>query len=74
MAHVRQSRPDSGLGFKVKALETILLVSFSLGAGWCPDHRFRPRRRGLGKGDEPPTVAHVRQSRPDAGLIFQFPV
>ena len=28
MAHVRQSRPDSGLGFEVKALKRIQIVPF----------------------------------------------
>ena len=31
MARVRQSRPDSGLGFQVKVLETFQVVSSSLG-------------------------------------------
>ena len=31
MAHMRQSRPDSGLGFQVKVLTTIQGVPFSLG-------------------------------------------
>jgi hypothetical protein len=33
MAHTRQSRPDSGLGFQVNALATFQVVSFSLGGG-----------------------------------------
>jgi len=32
MAHMRQSRPDSGLGFQVKVLETFELASSSLGS------------------------------------------
>ena len=32
MAHVRQSRPDSGLGFQVKAIESFQVVPFSLGS------------------------------------------
>ena len=32
-AHVRQSRPDSGLGFQVKVLTTFYLVPTSLGSG-----------------------------------------
>ena len=35
MAHVRQSRPDSGLGFQIKVLETFLVVPSSLEP--CPD-------------------------------------
>ena len=30
MAHMRQSRPDSGLGFQVKVLTTIQGLTFSL--------------------------------------------
>ena len=33
MAHVRQSRPDSGLGFKVKVLKTLHVVASPLGTG-----------------------------------------
>jgi len=33
MAHIRQSRPDSGPGFQVKVIETISGVSSSLGSG-----------------------------------------
>ena len=33
MAHVRQSRPGSGLGFQVKGLNTFQLVLASLGSG-----------------------------------------
>ena len=33
VAHVRQSRPDSGLGFQVKVLNTLQGVPFSLGSG-----------------------------------------
>jgi len=33
MAHIRQSRPDSGLGFQVKVLKIFYVVLFSLGLG-----------------------------------------
>ena len=33
MAHIRQSRPDSGLGFQAKILEAIQGVAASLGSG-----------------------------------------
>ena len=33
MAHVRQSRPDSGLGVKVQLLKTVCGVLCSLGSG-----------------------------------------
>jgi len=35
MAHIRQSRPDSGLGFHVKVVETFNVVPSSLGSGPC---------------------------------------
>ena len=34
MAYIRQSRPDSGLGFQVKVVEAFQLVLSSLGSGW----------------------------------------
>ena len=36
MAHVRQSRPDSGLSFQVKDLETLSCVPFSFSSGNAP--------------------------------------
>ena len=33
MAHIRQSRPDYGLGFQVEVLKTVEVVSFPLGSG-----------------------------------------
>ena len=33
MAHVKQSRPDSGLGFQVNVIETFRVVPSSLGSG-----------------------------------------
>ena len=33
VAPIRQSRPDSGLGFQVRVLETISVVPSSLGNG-----------------------------------------
>ena len=32
-AHIRQSGPDSGLGFQAKFIETFEVVPFSLGSG-----------------------------------------
>jgi len=34
MANIRQSRPDSGLGYKVKDLKTFEVVPSLLGSGW----------------------------------------
>jgi len=36
MAHIRQSRPDSGLGFRSKVLKIFKVVLSSLGSGWHP--------------------------------------
>ena len=33
MAHISQSRPDSGLGFQVKVLKPFQVVASSLGSG-----------------------------------------
>ena len=33
MAHVRQSRPDSGLGFQVKILKMVSMVPYSFASG-----------------------------------------
>ena len=33
MAHMRQSKPDSGLDYKAKVLEIFLVDAFSLGSG-----------------------------------------
>ena len=33
MAHIRQSRPDYGLGLQVKVVKTVKVVPFSLGSG-----------------------------------------
>jgi hypothetical protein len=34
MAHIRQSRPNPGLGFLVKILKHLKVVPFSLGSGY----------------------------------------
>jgi len=58
MAHIRQSRPDSGFGIQVKALKTIYVVPFSLRSGEgkacppgqsssSPPHPFRHQERQL---------------------------
>ena len=40
MAQVSQSKPDSGLGCKVKGLDTILVVPSLLGSGSEPARGF----------------------------------
>jgi len=41
MAHIRQSRPDPGLGVQVKLLTTLEVVLFSLGRGPEPSRQRR---------------------------------
>ena len=52
MAHIRQSRPDSGLGFQIKFIKNLLVVPSSLGIG--PKAIFSAHRpagvSGLGFG------------------------
>jgi hypothetical protein len=44
LAHIRQSRPDSGLGFQVKVLQTFQVVPSSLGRvhGYLADKKQPP--------------------------------
>ena len=41
VAHMRQPRPDSGLGVQVKALQNVWVVPFSLGSGWYRAFSFQ---------------------------------
>ena len=52
MAHVRQSRPDSGLGAQVKALEPFSAVPPALGSGWQNREGERERRRVGGETEK----------------------
>ena len=62
---IRQSRPDSGVGFQVNILETL---------------RLSPLRSEVVTGVTSPLVfpdsiqAHIRQSRPDSGVGFQVKI
>jgi hypothetical protein len=55
MTHIPQSRPDSGLGFQVKVVETLQLVPSSLSSGQSfeapssgfPDFGFERPRLGF---------------------------
>ena len=40
MAHIRQSRPDSGLGLLVQVLKSFQVVPSSLGSGSCARGTF----------------------------------
>ena len=83
MAHVRQSRPDSGRGFQLKDLQIFSVVRYSLGRG--PPHaetaspnRTVPmqNRQHTQPWGQPlrqsSNMAHGRQSRPDSGRGFQL--
>jgi hypothetical protein len=59
MAHMRQSGPESSLGFQAKVLKPFYVVLSSLGSG-----HVSPRAN----------VAYIRLSRPDPGLGFQVKV
>ena len=71
MAHIRQSRPDSGLGFQVKPIKTFQNVPSSLGRR---RHRLPRTISPTRARDTSKNVAHIRQSRPDSGLGFQAKV
>ena len=60
IAHVRQSRPKSGLGFQVKGVQTFEVGPFSRDSGTL--------------GLEWLDVAHIRQPRPYSGLGFQVKI
>ena len=68
-AHVRQSRPDSGLGFQVDALKTFQVVPFSLRSVQVPPTIWcRPRRTPRCRVN----MAHIAQSRPDCTVKATF--
>ena len=83
MAHIRQSRPDSGLGFQAKVLETFSAVPSSLGSRMAasasltalPISRHVPHtEHGTYEAVKTPVKQSrpcVRQPRPDYGLGFQ---
>ena len=73
MAHIRQSRPDSGLGFQVNfltigkaALEHALSAAraYAAAEALAADRSHHPHRCRA-------NLAHMRKSRPDSGLGFQ---
>ena len=52
MAHIRQSRPDSGPGFNVRVFKTFELDPPSLGRGalfWRAENRAEGQGRGFGE-------------------------
>ena len=76
MAHVRQSRPDSGTGFQAKVLKTFQVAPSSLGSGWSkryllPAWSFLPTALPSKEG----TLSDVLRTfawrpRPESGLDF----
>jgi len=55
MAHIRQSRTDSGLGFPVKVPKTFQVVAFSLGSVETENATLRTERNVL-------KIAHDRRT------------
>ena len=73
MAHIRQSRPDYGLGFQVKVLRTFQVVPFSLGSG--SEALTRDTLRHMQRlapvwipSPESPRGAHLRSPLPVGGI------
>ena len=64
LAQVRQSRLDSGFGFRIRALNFIHVVPSSLGSGL---NALTKRGRQYAAN-----LAQLRQSKPDSGLVFQM--
>ena len=74
VAHIKQSRPYSGLGFQIKVFELFLSCPLFArqqfqGAGLLLDRR--DHHDAVGKGTAScrcrANVAHARQSQPDSG-------
>ena len=65
MAHVRQSRPESGLGFQVKVLTTFEVVPSPLGRG-VPVFESAPLLPGVARLPRPHTKKGTRPSAQDA--------
>ena len=59
MAHIRQSRPDFGVGFHVKVLETSTVILSSLGSG-PTDVLLLLQRRGIPHSSRLTTPAKMR--------------
>jgi hypothetical protein len=67
VAHVRQSWPESGLGFRVEVLKTFPVVPPLLESG----NLISLMERRLQLEQVRSRMAYVRQSQPDFGLGFQ---
>ena len=60
MAHIRQSRPDSGLGFQVKILTPFHVVPSSLGSGFPNGQEVSAKNYA---GATPMHVASIQRPR-----------
>ena len=58
MAHIKQSRPDSGLGFQVKVLKTFYAVPSSFGSGKV-ERSTRLNHLGAGHANDPLIPGHL---------------
>jgi len=67
MAHIRQSKPDSGLGFKSNFLKTLQRVPSSLGSG-------QQLMSGAWDGGPLSSARGTYKTFLDPGLGFQFKV
>ena len=65
MAHIRQSRPDSGLGFQVKVLKTCYVALFSLRSG-AREGGERRARGGRSSQDESPFIRDLSTLHPNS--------
>ena len=64
MAHVRQSGPESGLGFQVNVLRTFGVVPSSLGNGVGLDHL-----KELQGSDHKPSTPKLEPLNPNTGTV-----
>ena len=77
MAHIRQSRPDSGVGVQVKVLENFQVTSSSLKSGPMVDATceeatlFRGSRGETGNPFQSRANMAYKRQRQDFGLCFQ---
>ena len=71
MAHIRQSRPDSGLGFYAQVKYFCVEQEPPRRRRHVRHHAEGPRpQRRLTVPSPPPNTAHIRQSSPDSGPGF----
>ena len=70
MARIRQSKPDSGLGFQVKVLHTLQGVPSSLGSGLSRHAAFTVPKRGANNN---PARRSSHTANPPPGTLHKNP-